>query len=174
VRSYTTYSTYFRLAILYGGETEVEVEVGKAGAAIRRFIWQHPQMISQKAAIIVEHFRAHTAKALGGRAKAMVVTESRAAAVRYEQAIDHHLTANGYTDVKALVSFSGSVLDDHGQDVTEALLNGFPEAQTARRFKGEEPDSPGDFQIMIVAEKFQTGFDEPYLHTMHVDKMLPG
>ncbi|HEX4901819.1 MAG TPA: type I restriction endonuclease, partial [Acidimicrobiales bacterium] len=170
--NYATYSTYFRLATLDGGETEVEV--GKAGGAIRRFIWQHPQMISQKAAIIVEHFRAHTTKSLGGRAKAMVVTESRAAAVRYKQAIDHHIAANGYTGLEALVAFSGNVVDDHGQDVTEALLNGFPEAQTAKRFKGEEPYSPGDFQIMIVAEKFQTGFDEPYLHTMYVDKTLTG
>lgn len=170
VANYATYSTYFRLATL----DDIEVEVGKAGAAIRKFIWQHPQMISQKAAIIVEHFRAHTAKALGGRAKAMVVTESRTAAVRYKQAIDHHIATHHYTDVKALVAFSGSLVDDHGQDVTEASLNGFPEAQTARRFKGEEPYSPGDFQIMIVAEKFQTGFDEPYLHTMYVDKTLTG
>jgi len=170
--SYTTYSTYFRMATLDEGDQEVEV--GKAGAAIRRFIWQHPQMITQKAAIIVEHFRAHTAKALGGRAKAMVVTESRAAAVRYKQAIDHHIATNGYRDVKALVAFSGSLVDDHGQEVTETLLNGFPEAQTARRFKGEEPYSPLEYQLLIVAEKFQTGFDEPYLHTMYVDKTLTG
>src|SRR5690606_16404483 len=157
--NYATYATYFRLATVEG---DAEVEVGKAGAAIRRFIWQHPQMIGQKAAIIVEHFRAHTAKALGGRAKAMVVTESRASAVRYKQAIDHHIATQGYEDVRALVAFSGELLDDGGQRVTEALLNGFPEAQTAKRFKGEHPYSPADFQIMIVAEKFQTGFDEPY------------
>lgn len=169
--NYATYGTYFRLATVDG---DAEVEVGKAGAAIRRFIWQHPQMIGQKAAIIVEHFRAHTAKALGGRAKAMVVTESRASAVRFKQAIDHHIATQGYTDVRALVAFSGDLLDDGGQRVTEALLNGFREAQTAKRFKGEHPYSPGDFQIMIVAEKFQTGFDEPYLHTMYVDKTLTG
>ncbi len=168
--NYATYATYFRLATL----DDIEVEVGKAGAAIRKFIWQHPQMIAQKAAIIVEHFRAHTAKALGGRAKAMVVTESRAAAVRYKQAIDHHIATQHYTDVKALVAFSGELTDDAGQRVTEAILNDFPESQTAKRFKGEEPYSPGDFQIMIVAEKFQTGFDEPYLHTMYVDKTLTG
>jgi type I restriction enzyme R subunit len=170
--NYTTYARYFRLATRDGGDTEVEV--GKAGAAIRKFIWQHPQMISQKAAIIVEHFRAHTAKALGGRAKAMVVTESRAAAVRYKQALDRHIADQHYTDVRALVAFSGELIDDHGQRVTESLLNEFPESQTARRFKGEPPYSPGDFQILIVAEKFQTGFDEPYLHTMFVDKKLAG
>jgi type I restriction enzyme R subunit len=153
---------------------DVEVEVGKAGSAIRRFIWQHPQMISQKAAIIVEHFRGHTAAALGGRAKAMVVTESRASAVRYKQAIDKHIAQQHYTDVHALVAFSGDLEDDHGIRVTEAGLNGFPESQTARRFKGEPPYSRGDYQILIVAEKYQTGFDEPYLHTMYVDKVLTG
>jgi type I restriction enzyme R subunit len=170
--NYTTYATYFRLATLDGGNAEVEV--GKAGAAIRRFIWQHPQMINQKAAIIVEHFRAHTAQALGGRAKVMVVTESRAAAVRYKQALDRHIADQRYTDVKTLVAFSGDLTDDSGTKVTEAMLNGFAESQTARRFKGEPPYSPFDFQVLIVAEKFQTGFDEPYLHTMFVDKSLSG
>jgi type I restriction enzyme R subunit len=170
--NYTTYATYFRLATRDG--SDAEVEVGRAGAAIRRFIWQHPQMIGQKAAIILEHFRAHTAKALGGRAKAMVVTESRASAVRYKQAIDHHIDTNHYTDVRVLVAFSGELIDDQGERVTEAILNKFPEAQTARRFKGDDPYGPRDFQIMIVAEKFQTGFDEPYLHTMYVDKTLTG
>jgi type I restriction enzyme, R subunit len=170
--NYTTYATYFRLATLDGGNAEVEV--GKAGAAIRRFIWHHPQMISQKAAVIVEHFRAHTAQALGGRAKAMVVTESRVAAVRYKQALDRHIVEQRYTDVKTVVAFSGELTDDSGARVTEALLNGFPESQTARRFKGDHPYSPLDFQVLIVAEKFQTGFDEPYLHTMFVDKSLSG
>lgn len=172
LRNYTTFATYFRLATTDGGDTEVDV--GKAGAAIRKFIWQHPQMIKQKAAIIVEHFRAHTAKALGGRAKAMVVTESRASAVRYKQAIAHHIATQGYPDVKALVAFSGEITDDTGMRVSEASLNGFPESQTAKRFKGEDPFPHSAFQILIVAEKFQTGFDEPYLHTMYVDKILTG
>ncbi|MGH9155197.1 MAG: type I restriction enzyme subunit R domain-containing protein [Acidimicrobiales bacterium] len=169
--NHTTYATYFRLATLDGGNAEVEV--GKAGAAIRRFIWQHPQMISQKAAVIIEHFRAHTAKALGGRAKA-IVTESRTAAVRYKQALDRHIAEQRYTDVRTVVAFSGELTDDSGTRVTEATLNGFPESQTARRFKGEPPYSPLYFQVLIVAEKFQTGFDEPYPHTMFVDKSLSG
>ena len=170
--NYTTYSTYFRLATTDAGE--VAVDVNKASSAIRKFIWQHPQMIGQKAAIVVEHFRAHTSTALGGRAKAMVVTESRAAAVRYKQAIDWHIAEHHYTEIKALVAFSGEVIDDAGLPVTESSLNQFPESQTARRFKGEPPYSPGDYQVMVVAEKFQTGFDEPYLHTMFVDKKLSG
>src|SRR5262249_48369195 len=132
--NYTTYSTYFRLAAT--DDVEVEVDVSKASSAIRKFIWQHPQMIGQKAATIVEHFRAHTASALGGRAKAMVVTESRAAAVRYKQAIDRHIAEQHYTDIKALVAFSSEVIDDNGQPVTESTMNGFPDTQTAARFKG--------------------------------------
>lgn len=170
--NYTTYSTYFRLATT--DDVEVEVDVSKASSAIRKFIWQHPQMIGQKAPTVVEHFRAHTATALGGRAKAMVVTESRAAAVRYKQAIDRHIAEQHYTDIKAVVAFSGELVDDSGQTVTESSLNGFPESQTARRFKGETPYAPGDYQVMVVAEKYQTGFDEPYLHTMFVDKKLSG
>jgi type I restriction enzyme, R subunit len=170
--NYTTYSTYFRLATT--DQAEVEVDVSKASSAIRKFIWQHPQMIGQKAAIVVEHFRAHTASSLGGRAKAMVVTESRAAAVRYKQAMDQHITEHNYSDIRTLVAFSGEVRDDAGQPVTEASMNGFPDSQTARRFKGEAPYSPQDYQVMVVAEKFQTGFDEPYLHTMFVDKTLSG
>ncbi|MBA3652576.1 MAG: type I restriction endonuclease subunit R [Actinobacteria bacterium] len=170
--NYTTYSTYFRLATT--DDAEIEVDVSKASSAIRKFIWQHPHMIGQKAAIVVEHFRAHTGSALGGRAKAMVVTESRAAAVRYKQAIDRHIAEHQYTDIKSLVAFSGEVIDDSGQSVTESSMNAFPDSQTARRFKGEPPYSPGDYQVMVVAEKFQTGFDEPYLHTMFVDKKLSG
>lgn len=173
LRNYVTYGTYYRLAAASGVETE-EVDVRKAAAEIKRFVSRNPAMISQKAAIIVEHFRAHTAMALGGRAKAMVVTDSRAAAVRYKRAVDRHIADHHYTDIRALVAFSGTVVDDLGSEVTETMLNGFPESQTAKRFKGEEPFKPGDYQVLIVAEKFQTGFDEPYLHTMFVDKPLKG
>lgn len=173
LRNYVTYSTYYRLAASAGAEGE-EVDVRKAATEIKRFVARNPVMIAQKAAIIVEHYRAHTAKALGGRAKAMVVTDSRAAAVRYKRAIDRHISDHHYTDIKVLVAFSGSLLDDLNQEVTEASLNGFPESQTAKRFKGEAPFKPGDYQVLIVAEKYQTGFDEPYLHTMFVDKSLKG
>jgi type I restriction enzyme R subunit len=104
----------------------------------------------------------------------MVVTDSRAAAVRYKRAIDRHISEHHYHDIRALVAFSGTLVDDLGEDVTESSLNGFPDSQTAKRFKGEEPFKPGDYQVLIVAEKFQTGFDEPYLHTMFVDKPLKG
>jgi type I restriction enzyme R subunit len=128
----------------------------------------HPSNLAQKAEIIVEHFRAHTAAKIGGKAKAMVVTSSRLHAVRYKQAIDKYVTEKGYTDLAALVAFSGKVIDEHGAEFTEPQMNAFPESQTAERFGGD------DYQVLIVAEKFQTGFDQPLLHTMYVDKVLTG
>ena len=174
LKNYTTYATYYRLTAATSEAAEEEVDVRKAASAIRRYVTKNPALIAQKAAIIVEHFRAHTAKALGGRAKAMVVTDSRAAAVKYKQAIDKYISDRHIADVHALVAFSGTVNDDVKGPVTEASMNGFPDSQTARRFKGEPPFSPGEYQVLIVAEKYQTGFDEPYLHTMFVDKPLKG
>jgi hypothetical protein len=103
----------------------------------------HPTLIQEKAAIIVEHFREHTAKELGGRANAMVVTDSRAAAVKYKRAVDHHIREHKYTNIRALVAFSGEIDGE-----TETSLNGFPESQTARRFKGEEPFKPGGLSLI--------------------------
>jgi type I restriction enzyme R subunit len=173
LRNYTTYDTYFRLATT-PDVGEEEVDVREASASIRRFVSRNPVMIQQKASIIVEHFRTHTKRAIGGRAKAMVVTDSRAAAVGYKRAIDRHVAEEHITDVRALVALSGKIRDDLGEEVTEASLNGFPDSQTVVRFKGEKPFSPGDYQVLIVAEKFQTGFDAPHLHTMFVDKPLKG
>jgi len=173
LRNYVTYGTYYRLAAAGGAEGD-EVDVRKAASEIKRFVARNPTMIAQKAAIIVEHYRAHTARSLGGRAKAMVVTDSRAAAVRYKRAIDRHIADHHYYDIKVLVAFSGTLTDDLDNEVSESMLNGFPESQTAKRFKGDDPFKPGDYQVLIVAEKFQTGFDEPYLHTMFVDKPLNG
>lgn len=174
LRNYITYMTYYRVATRDPVIGEREVEVSKASAAIRRFAVRSPEMIAQKAAIIIEHYRAHTASKIGGLAKAMVVTDSRAAAVAYKRAIDAYIAEHHYTDVRAIVAFSGTVNDPIEGSVTESSLNGFPESQTALRFKGVDPYAPGDYQVLIVAEKFQTGFDEPLLHTMFVDKVLTG
>jgi type I restriction enzyme R subunit len=95
----------------------------------------------------------------------MIVTSSRLHAVRYKQAHDRCIEAHGYTDLATLVAFSGTVLD-RGIDYTEASMNLFPMTETARRFDTD------DSQVLIVAEKFQTGFDQPLLHTMYVDKPL--
>jgi type I restriction enzyme R subunit len=160
--NYTTYKTYWRIEKTVIEDPEYPVD--KANRAIARFVALHPHNLAQKAEIIVEHFRTHVAHKIGGRAKAMVVTSSRLHAVRYFQAITGYVRQKGYTDVSALVAFSGKVIAD-SLVFTEHGLNGFPESETADRFGG-------DYEVLIVAEKFQTGFDQPLLHTMFVDKLL--
>ena len=164
--NYTTYKTYWRIEKAV--TEDPSYQPAKARRAIARFVSLHPHNLAQKAEIIIEHFRTHTASKIGGNAKAMVVTSSRLHAVRYKQAIDSYIAKKGYTDLAALVAFSGKVVDDTGFAFTESGMNGFPEGQTADKF------GTGDYQIMIVAEKFQTGFDQPLLHTMYVDKVLTG
>jgi type I restriction enzyme R subunit len=163
---YTTYKTFWRIEKSINDDPAYEAP--KARRAIARFVSLHPHNLAQKAEIIVEHFRTHTAAKIGGNAKAMVVTSSRLHAVRYKQAIDAYIHSKGYTGIAALVAFSGRVLDDTGLPFTEHGMNGIPDSQTADRFS--EPE----YQVMIVAEKFQTGFDQPLLHTMYVDKTLLG
>ncbi|MGY1714359.1 type I restriction endonuclease subunit R [Geodermatophilus sp. SYSU D01106] len=180
---YVTYKTYFRLANGLGAE-DPEVDKGKANAALARFVALHPSNLAQKAEIIVEHFRTVTRHQINGEAKAMVVTRSRLHAVRYKQAIEAYIAENRYTDLRALVAFSGKVVDPDGSGVeyTESRMNTtpdgkpIPETETAKRFKGDEDNGfpVGDYQVLIVAEKYQTGFDEPRLHTMYVDKKLEG
>ena len=163
--NYTTYSTYWRIEKAV--REDPAYETSKARQAIARFVSLHPYSLAQKSEIIVEHFRRHTAAKIGGRAKAMVVTSSRLHAVRYKQAIDRYIHTKGYTDIAALVAFSGKVIADDGE-YTESQMNQFPETQTAQRFDTDE------YQVLVVAEKFQTGFDQPLLHTMYVDKPLTG
>lgn len=171
---YLPYKTYFKLAVTSDAAGTKEVEVSKASAELRRMVVTDPDVIVQKARIIVEHYRVHTARKVAGLGKAMVVTDSRAAAVKYKRAIDAYIDEQGYQDLRTLVAFSGTVNDDIQGPVTESSLNDFPDTQTGNRFKGVDPFKPGDYQVLIVAEKFQTGFDEPRLHTMFVDKVLTG
>lgn len=167
LRHYMTYKTYFRLSKAV--EDDPEVDKDKARRAIARFASLHPHNLAQKTEVMVEHFRRFTRHRIGGRAKAMVVTRSRLHAVRYKQAFDHYLKRQGYTDMKALVAFSGTVIDPDTQDeFTEPGMNGFGERELPERF---ETDA---YQVLIVAEKYQTGFDQPLLHTMFVDKKLDG
>ncbi len=164
--NYVTYETYWRIAKAV--EDDPELESKKAQAAIARFVALHDHNLAQKAEIIVEHFRTHVAHRVGGMAKAMTVTSSREHAVRYKHALDAYVADHGYDDIRVLVAFSGS-LDVDGDDVTESKLNGFPDTQTANEFKGHRAN-----RILVVAEKFQTGFDEPLLCAMYVDKVLTG
>jgi len=166
--NYTTYKTYYKLANKLNGE-DAELPKGQAAAALARFASLHPANLSQKAEIIVEHFRHNTAKKIGGAAKAMVVTRSRLHAVRYKQAIDAYITEKEYTDVKTLVAFSGTVFDPDvaGGEYTEYSMNHFRSSEIPKEFAKS-------YQVLVVAEKYQTGFDQPLLHTMYVDKRLDG
>jgi hypothetical protein len=140
-------------------------------------------MMAQKAEIIVEHFRKHTAPRMGGRAKAMVVTGSREAAVRLYTAIKKYIETNAYAGSEPLVAFSG-VLELDGVEVTEARLNGFGGGELPERFGYTAADDKHagtpkakqdrEYKILVVAEKYQTGFDQPLLTTMYVDKPLKG
>lgn len=163
---YTTYKTYYKLSKAI--EDDPEVDERKAKKAIARFMSLHPHILAQKTEIMVEHFRAFTRRKINGKAKAMLVTSSRLHAVRYKQEFDNYIARKGYADLKTLVAFSGSVADPDVADVhhTEAGMNGIGERELPGRFATPE------YQILIVAEKYQTGFDQPLLHTMFVDKRL--
>jgi len=164
LRNYTTYTTYWRL--LKTAESDPHYDHDKASYLLRSFVDLHEHTLRQKVEIMVEHFRGNCAGRIGGRAKAMIVTRSRLHAVRYKLILDAYLKEQGYS-YRALVAFSGTV-HDAGIDYTENSMNRLPEAQTAATFHTPE------YRFLIVAEKFQTGFDEPLLHTMYVDKKLSG
>ena len=136
----------------------------------------HPTAIGQKAEIMVEHFRRHVMKMLEGQAKAMIVTQSREHARRYYLAVIKYIEEQGYSDMKTLVAFSGELKVD-GVAYTEAGINGFSEKELPTRFGGIQPDGteyPDNYQFLIVAEKYQTGFDQPKLCAMYVDRKLAG
>lgn len=166
---YTTYKSYYRL--MKAIEDDPEVEKKKAARALARFVSFHPHNLAQKTEVMVEHFRTHTMHKLGGRAKAMVVTGSRLHAVRYKQSFDRYIAEKGYEGIKTLVAFSGTVDDPDapGKSYTEVGMNeGIKEKELPEKFASEE------YQVLLVAEKYQTGFDQPLLHTMYVDKRLAG
>lgn len=167
LNNYTTYKTFFKLS----KEIEDDPEINKkqAATAIARFLSLHPHNLAQKTEVMVEHFRQIVSKKIGGKAKAMVVTSSRLHAVRYKEEFDRYLKVKGYDDIKTIVAFSGKVpIDGFPEGVTEVELNGFKEKELPNKFATDE------YQLLIVADKYQTGFDQPLLHTMYVDKKLAG
>jgi type I restriction enzyme, R subunit len=175
--SYTTYQTFFQLSKQI--EDDPDVNKKKAARAIARFITLHPYNLSQKTEVIIEHFRQVTMKKIGGKAKAMVVTASREHVVRYKFEFDRYLKEKGYRDIKALVAFSGKVLlDGVPPEYTEEGMNKYIDRDGKERHIKErelaEKFSTSEYQILLVAEKYQTGYDEPLLHTMYVDKRLDG
>ncbi|MBK9443151.1 MAG: type I restriction endonuclease subunit R [Comamonadaceae bacterium] len=169
LKNYITYEAYFRLVQV--GDDDPHVARKKAARALAHTLTFHEVNLRSKTEVMVEHFRTHVRHRIGGRAKAMVVTEGRLHAVRYKQTFDAYLTEKGYTDIKTLVAFSGTVEDPQwpGKNLTEVGMNGgIKEKELPEKFESNE------YQVLLVAEKYQTGFDQPLLHTMYVDKKLTG
>lgn len=172
--NYTTYKAYYEL--VSKALSDRNVPKNEALKAVGRYMAIHPHNIAQKTVVMVEHYRERVRHQLEGKAKAMVVTSSRLAAVRYKQAFDRYLKEKSYSNIGVFVAFSGSVRDPDAIDVeyTEPKMNAdatgkpLPEAALPARF--EEDDA----SLLIVANKYQTGFDQPKLHTMYVDKRLDG
>ncbi|WGY04878.1 DEAD/DEAH box helicase family protein (plasmid) [Nocardioides sp. QY071] len=167
--NYSTYDMFLRVKnTLEGGEgEEIQVNTGEAVSRIVRFAVLHPTAIAQKVVVVVEHFRRNVMGMLGGQAKAMVVTSSRMEALNWSRKMDDYIASKGYDDMSTLVAFSGTLKDESGEDVTEISVNGH--SDVARAFREE-----GVYKVLIVANKFQTGFDEPRLMAMYVDKKLTG
>ncbi|MEO8067585.1 MAG: DEAD/DEAH box helicase family protein [Flavobacteriales bacterium] len=174
LRNYTTYSTYYKLVKRI--EDDPKLPKKRAVKYLGKFMNLHPHNIEQKTEVMVEHFRLHVKHLLDGKAKAMVVCGSRLHAVRYKEAFERYIKAHGYTDIKPLAAFSGTVKDpDNGLEYTEPGMN--VDVATGKHI-GESAlparfDSP-DYNVLLVANKYQTGFDQPKLNTMYVDKRLDG
>ena len=169
LRNYTTYGTAYKIA--QQSAVDVEVDSKKAGKELGIWIKLHPHNIGQRVQVIVEHFRKHVQGLLGGQAKAMVVTSSRVEAVRYKLAFDKYVARLGYGDLTAMVAFSGEVIDPESADfpMTERNMNPGLNGRDMRK-----AFDTGDYQLMIAANKFQTGFDQPKLCAMYVLKRLSG
>ncbi|CCQ13373.1 MULTISPECIES: type I restriction endonuclease subunit R [Nocardiaceae] len=166
--NYSTYDMFLRVRNTLEGENEIRVITGQAVTNIVRFARLHPTAIAQKVRVVIEHFRRNVMDVLGGEARAMVVTSSRMEALSWSKKMNSYLAEQGFTDMKTLVAFSGSIVDeDTRESVTEVSLNN--RSDVARAFREED-----DSRVLIVANKFQTGFDEPRLMAMYVDKKLTG
>jgi len=168
--NYSTYDMFLRVKNALeadGPDEEIQVNTGEAVSNIVRFSRLHPTAIAQKVQIVVEHFRRNVMHMLDGEARAMVVTGSRMEAYNWSTKMNAYIAQCGYDDLETLVAFSGSLTNEAGDTVTEASLN--DRSDTAKAFREE-----GVYRVLIVANKFQTGFDEPRLMAMYVDKVLTG
>lgn len=168
LQNYTTYELYFKLTKAI--EEDPNLNKKKAAKAIGKFVSLHPHNLAQKTEIIIEHFRDIVSKKIGGKAKAMLVCGSRLHAKRYYEEFGRYIKKKGYeNEIKILVAFSGKVVDDNAPDgVSEPEMTGYSEKELPTIFERDE------YKILIVADKYQTGFDQPLLHTMYVDKKLSG
>ncbi|MFE1802364.1 type I restriction endonuclease subunit R [Streptomyces sp. NPDC059517] len=178
---YVRYETYWQMVNEDPHEADREVDKKKANALLALTAHSHTTTAVQRARVIAEHFMVHTRRRLGGRAKAMVVCRSRYGALQLYRQIVKYFDDNGYPDPGVLVAFSGS-LKEGEEEVTEAKLNGFSEGELRKRFaytaaddkKGTSAGRQREYRILVVADKYQTGFDQPLLTTMYVDKKLKG
>lgn len=167
LQNYTEYSTFYQINKEI--EEDPRCKTNEAKRQIARFIELHDTNIAQRVEVIVEHFRTTVIQELGGQAKAMVITPSRQSAVKYRHAFEKYTKKKGYDDIKALVAFSGKVkFPDDDNEYTEATMNGFPEDRLTKEFDSDE------YQVLLAANKYQTGFDQPKLCAMYVLKKLRG
>ena len=167
--NYSTYDMFLRVKHTLASkesEKDIQVNTGEAVSSIVRYAQLHPTSIAQKVRVVVEHFRRNVQPLLGGQARAMVVTSSRMEALSWSRKMDAYIAEKGY-DLHTLAAFSGSLIDEAGESVTEVSVNGV--SDVGRAFREE-----GVYRVLIVANKFQTGFDEPRLMAMYVDKKLSG
>lgn len=171
LQNYMTYKMYYKIAKTIPDDPELDTVAGVK--AIRNYETLHPHNISQKTAIMLEHFLNITRHKIGGRAKAMIVTPSRLHAVRYVLEFKKQIEEKGYSNLDVLVAFSGEV-EDNGESYTEEKINKTKDGETIKEKALPAAFHTDDFGMLIVAEKYQTGFDEPLLHTMFVDKQLSG
>ena len=171
LKNYMTYNMYYKILKTIDDNPEMDSAAG--AKAILNYETLHPHNISQKTAIMLEHFMKITRHKMGGRAKAMVVTPSRLHAVRYVNEFRQQIKDKGYKDLEVLVAFSGEITDD-GIPYTEEKLNKTKEGEIIKEKALPATFHTDEYGILVVAEKYQTGFDEPLLHTMFVDKKLSG
>ncbi len=165
LQNYVTYETFFKLNKIV--EEDPDLKTDEAKRKIARFVQLSDTNIEQRIEIIIEHFRENVMKELGGTAKAMVVTESRAGAVKYRQAFEDYINRKGYKNLHALVAFSGKV-QLNGEEYKESKMNGISEAKLRDEFDTDK------YQVLIVADKYQTGFDQKKLCAMYILKKLHG
>lgn len=165
LKGYTTYKSYYKILSSIKDD-DPRYDKKKANAKLKAYVENHKDSIAKKAEIMIEHFFTHSYKKIGAKAKAMVVTKSRKSAIDYYFAFRAYLKDH-YPQFEAIVAFSGELHLD-GEIYCESALNGFSEGVLKEEFKKDK------YKFLIVAEKYQTGFDEPLLHTMYVDKKLSG
>ena len=177
LKNYTNYKVAYNLAMKIQGSDQ-EVESKKAKVKLNQWVRLHDYNISQKVQVIVEHFKNNVMGLLGGQAKAMVVTSSRKEAVRYKLCFDKYITEKGYQKIHAMVAFSGEVeFNEKDPNVDGLIGEKYTEYNMNSNLKGRElrkAFDSDDYQVMLVANKFQTGFDQPKLCAMYVDKKLGG